>query len=327
MDRPNAKCGGAGHAPHRGRGQGCSRRLFPLLLICAAPVSGQTGIPTISVDVNVVVLHATVRDRRGRFVCGLREKEFRVFEDGAPQQISFFGYEDVPVAVGLIVDNSGSMRPKKRNVTAAALAFIRASNPHDEMFVVNFNEQVSFGLPAGGPFSDSPAALEVALNRNPPTGKTALYDSIVAGLQHLGRSALEKKVLIVVSDGGDNASHHTLGQVLAAAARSNALIYTIGLFDENDMDRNPGVLKKIARASGGATFLPADPNQVVPVCERIAEEIRHQYTIAYAPADLKLDKTYHTVHVTACGPHGSRLLVRVREGYSAAPAGPTETRR
>jgi len=310
-----------------GRGRANWRRLFPLLLVCAGALPAQPDKPTISVDVNMVVLHATVCNRRGGFISGLQERDFRVFEDGAPEQIRFFGHEDVPVAVGLVVDNSASMRPKKQNVTAAALAFIRASNPRDQMFVVNFNEHVRFGLPGGEPFSASPAELQAALNREPATGKTALYDAVLAGLEHLRQSSLEKKVLIVISDGGDNASRYTLGRVLAAAARSNAIIYTIGLFDENDADGNPGVLRKIARASGGEAFLPADLKQVVPVCERIAQDIRHQYTIAYAPTDLKLDSSYHKVRVTALGPHGSKLLVRVREGYTATPAGVVETSR
>ena len=216
------------------------------------------GSAIISVDVDLVVLHATVRDRKGGFVSGLRKENFRVFEDGVPQEIRVFQHEDVPVAVGLIVDNSGSMGRKRKDVTAAALAFVRSSNPQDEMFVVNFNERISFGLPDTELFSASAAELERALNGVPANGKTALYDAIEAGLAHLKKATLDKKVLIVISDGGDNASHHTLGQVLESAGRSDAIIYTIGLFDEYDEDRNPGVLKKIARATGGEAFLPTE---------------------------------------------------------------------
>jgi Ca-activated chloride channel homolog len=274
---------------------------------------------TISVDVDLVVLHATVRDKNGGFVSGLRKENFRVFENGALQDIRVFQAEDVPVAVGLVVDNSGSMGRKRKEVTAAALAFAKSSNPQDEMFVLNFNEQTSFGLPDTELFSASAAELAHALNGVPARGKTALYDAIEMGLGHLKKAKLEKKVLIVISDGGDNASHRALNQVLDNAGRSDAIIYTVGLFDEYDHDRNPGVLKKIARATGGEAFLPVEMRDVVPVCERIAQDIRNQYTIGYVPSNPKLDRTYRTITVTAKGSHGEKYLVRTRAGYIASP--------
>lgn len=168
------------------------------------------------------------------------------------------------------------------------------------------------------PFSASASELERALDRVPPAGMTALYDAIEVGLTHLQSATRDKKVLIVISDGGDNASHLLLGHVLEDAARSDAIIYTIGVFDELDEDRNPGVLRRIARATGGEAFMPATPDQVTPVCERIAAEIRHQYTLGYTPTNPKLDDTYRTIRVTATRPHGGRLFVRTREGYIAA---------
>ncbi len=299
----------------------CSLPLIFLLVgqHLAAQTGPLPGDSTISVDVDLVVLHATVRDRKGRFVSGLRKENFQVFEDGVPQAIRVFPREDVPVAVGLIVDNCGSMAPKRKDVTAAVLAFVRSSNLQDEMFVVNFNERVSMGLPNCKLFSASPAELTKALNGIPANGRTALYDAIEAGLAHLKKATLDKKVLIVISDGGDNASHYRLDQVLESAGRSDAIIYTVGLFDEYDEDRNPGVLKKISRATGGETFLPDEASQVVPICERIAEDIRTQYTLGYTPSDLKLDNTYRTIKVTATGPHSEKLLVRTRAGYIASP--------
>jgi len=310
---------------HSGRPAKSPRwRLLAFLFLVSAPglpgqSEGSAVGPTISVDVNLVVLHATVRDRKGGFVSGLRQEDFHVFEDGRPQTIRLFQHEDVPVSVGLVVDNSASMAGKRKDVTAAAMAFVRSSNPQDEMFVVNFNQRVSLGLPAAEPFSASAAQLEKALNGVPAYGTTALYDAVEEGLGHLKKASLEKKVLIVVSDGGDNASHHTLAQVLADAERSDVIVYTIGLFDEHDADQNPAVLKKIARATGGETFLPAESREVTPICERIAEDIRHQYTIGFEPSNRKLDNTYRTIAVTAARPHGGKLLVRTRSGYIAAP--------
>jgi VWFA-related protein len=271
------------------------------------------------VEVDLVVLHATVRDRKGGFVAGLRKENFRVFEDGVPQEIRVFQHEDVPVAVGLIVDDSGSMGPKRKEVTGAALAFVRTSNPRDQMFVVNFNERTSFGLPDTELFSASTSELEQALNGVPANGKTALYDAIEAGLVHLKKATLNKQVLIVISDGGDNSSRHTLGQVLEAAGRSDAMVYTIGLFDEYDRDRNPEVLRRIARITGGEAFLPKETSKVVAICERIAQDIRNQYTIGYVPSNGKLDNTYRTIHMTAMGQHGEKTLVRTRAGYVASP--------
>lgn len=298
------------------------RRALYLLLLVAPLGLAQEGAPaggvTISVDVDLVVLHATVRDRKGGFVQGLQEKDFRVFEDGQPQAIQLFKHEDMPVSVGLVVDNSSSMATKRADVTAAALAFARSSNPLDEMFVVNFNERVSFGLPVAEPFTSSAPALVKALNGVPAYGMTALYDAVDSGLARLKKANREKKVLIVVSDGGDNASRHTLSQVLNDAERSDVIIYTIGMFDETDGDQNPGVLKKLARATGGEAFFPAEGAQVTPICQRIAADIRQQYTIGYTPSNRKFDGTYRTIKLTAAQPHTGKLFVRTRAGYIAA---------
>jgi Ca-activated chloride channel homolog len=312
--------------------------VLPLCLLMPwPPVLGQTeplaSAATISVDVDLVLLHVIVTDRKLRFISGLNKENFQVFEDRAPQTIRFFQHEDVPVAVGLIVDNSGSMGRKRKDVTAAALTFVRSSNPRDQMFVVNFNEHVSFGLPETTLSSASSEELERALNGIPATGRTALYDAIEAGLGHLKKTTLDNKVLIVISDGGDNASHARLSEVLEAASRSDVTIYTVGLFDEDDRDRNPGILKKIARATGGEAFLPNETSDVVPICKRIAEDIRKQYTIGYVPSDQKLDDTYRTIRIAVTGPHHERYEARTRAGYIASsgreevPANPKESRR
>jgi VWFA-related protein len=293
--------------------------MMPLSLAQRAPVSSDGA--NISVDVNLVELHVTVRDRNGNFVTGLGKDDFRVFEDGRPQTIRIFQHEDVPVSVGLIVDNSSSMRRKRMEVTAAALAFVRSSNPRDEVFVVNFNERVSLGLPAGKPFTADAAELEAALNGVPADGMTALYDAIHLGLAHLIHASRERKVLIVISDGGDNASSRTLQQLLAEMARSDTSIYTVGLFDRFDDDRNPGVLNRIARTTGGEAFVPEEIGEVLPICERIATEIRNQYTIGYAPSNQALDNKYRRIRMAASSPSAGKLAVSTRDGYIAAKSG------
>jgi Ca-activated chloride channel family protein len=275
----------------------------------------------ISVNVNMVVLHATVQDHKNVLVSGLDKDDFQIYEDGALQQIKHFSHEDIPVTVGLVIDNSGSMRPKRADVIAAALAFARSSNPEDQMFVVNFNEKVSFGLPGNTPFTDQVAQLEVALSRIAADGETALYDAVVAALAHLKKGTRDKKVLIVISDGGDNASKHKLPEIMTLAGQPDAIIYTIGIFDEQDGDRNPGVLKRLAKDTGGESFLPESLKDIVPICERIARDIRNQYTLAYVPTNKKRDGTYRVIQVRASAPGRGRFSVRTRTGYFA-PLGP-----
>jgi len=280
---------------------------------------------TIKVNVDMVVLRATARDRKNALVSGLNKDDFHVYEDGVLQPIKYFSHEDVPVTVGLVVDNSGSMKSKRPDVIAAALAFVRSSNPQDQMFVVNFNEKVSFGLPVNVAFTGQVAQLQVALSRVAADGETALYDAIAAALEHLKHGDREKKVLLVVSDGGDNASKHKLTDITALAGEPNAIIYTIGLFDDQDADRNPRVLKRLAKETGGEAFLPESLKDVTPICERIARDIRNQYTIAYVPTNKKRDGTYRGIQVKASVAGHGRLVVRTRTGYLAPSAPPTPT--
>lgn len=304
------------------------RCLAALCFLMALPIVArpQEGPPstrrpsdpyTIRVRVGLVVLHATVQNHRGHLVSGLSKDEFQVYENGVQQQIQYFSHEDIPVTAGLVIDNSGSMGPKVRDVIAAALAFARSSNPQDQMFVVNFNEHVRFALPHNTPFTDQPGQLQVALSRIKADGETALYDAIAAGLEHLKCGNRDKKVLIVISDGGDNASRHNLEQVMTMARQSDAIIYTLGIFGQNDPDKNPHVLKRLARETGGEAFLPESLSEVVPICEQIARDIRNQYTIAYIPTKRKLDGTYRAIRVKAEAPHRGRLFVRTRAGYTA----------
>ena len=272
---------------------------------------------TLRFDVDMVVLRATAQDHKNTLVSGLGKNDFQVYENGVLQPIKHFSHEDIPVTVGLVVDNSGSMKPKRRDVIAAALAFARSSNPQDQMFVVNFNEKVSFGLPDSAPFTDQPAQLEVALSRNVADGETALYDAVAAALEHLKKGNRDKKVLIIISDGGDNASRHKLPDITALLKQRDVIVYAIGIFDQDDEDKNPGVLKRLAKDTGGEAFLPESLQDVAPICERIAHDIRNQYTIAYVPTNRERDGTYREIQVKASAPGHGRLSVRTRTGYFA----------
>jgi VWFA-related protein len=304
-----------------------NRAKLVLLLTFLGAYSGGQLSPTskaqdpesyrIAVNVDWVVLHPTVRDRKGRFVSDLHEQNFEVYEDGVRQSIRLFQYEDTPVTVGLVVDHSRSMWPKLGQVTAAARAFVQSSNPADQMFVVNFNEAVSLGLPGAIAFTNSSTALEGAIANAPAAGMTALYDAVVEGIEHLREGSGGKKALLVISDGGDNASAHDLAGVLKVAEQSSAILYTIGLFDDDDPDRNPKVLKRLARETGGEAFFPAELSDVVALCESIAHDIRNQYTIGYVSTNATPKGIYRKVRVVAQAADRGKLFVRTRAGYIA----------
>jgi Ca-activated chloride channel homolog len=293
--------------------------------VSTAPQSLDPEDYRLSVDVNLVVLQATVRDRQRRFAAGLREQDFDVYDDGVLQSIRLFQHEDVAVTVGLVVDHSISMGPKLAEVTAAAKSFVQFSNPEDEMFVVNFNERVSMGLPGAIRFSNDSNVLGGAIWRFPANGETALYDAIAKALERLQEGRHDKKVLLVISDGGDNASVRNLAQVTQLAERSSAIIYTIGLFDAADADRNPKVLHRLAQATGGEAFLPDRLDEVVGICERIAREIRNQYILGYVPAAAAHHGAYRTIRVVARAPGRGRLIVRTRTGYITGGEGVGKT--
>jgi len=288
-----------------------------LLLVLPLVRAGQEAQTyQISIDVNMVVLNATVRDQKGRAATNLREEDFEVFEDGVKQTVRLFRHEDIPVTVGLVIDHSGSMGPKLASVTAAARTFIESSSPDDQMFVVNFNENVTLGLPAAIPFTNRQEDLTYGISHTPATGKTALYDAIWKAREWMAGGTRDKKVLIVISDGGDNASTHTLAEVLQAGNKSNIQVYTIGIFDPEDPDKNPAVLKQLALATGGEAFVPNELSEVVSVCENIAKDIRTQYTLGYLSSAPTQGGGYHTIKVVVRGTGKAKLHVRTRSGYS-----------
>jgi Ca-activated chloride channel homolog len=279
--------------------------------------------PKIRVDVNLVVLHTTVLDDRGRFADGLKEENFRVLEDKAEQKLAIFKREDIPVSMGLVIDNSGSMRDKRPRVNAAALTLVEASNPQDEAFVVNFNDD--FYLDLDKDFSSSIPELKEALERIDSRGSTALYDAVIGSLDHVRKGKKDKKVLLVVTDGEDNTSHNSLEKTIREIQKTDTVIYTIGLLGEEskkNAKRAKRALEEIAKASGGLAFFPENVSDVKDICENVAHDIRNQYTLAYYPTNTKRDGTFRTVQVDIIPPRGrGKLTARTRNGYYA-PGGP-----
>lgn len=284
-----------------------------------APATSQShsnGAYTLRVDSNLVILNATVVDRHNALVSGLNQDDFQIYEENVLQQIKHFSHEDIPVTVGLVVDNSGSMGPKRADVVAAALSFAGSSNPQDQIFLVNFNDHVSFGLPASLAFTNNRDQLQIALSKIDTIGQTALYDGIAAALDHLKQGKSDKKVLVLISDGGDNASKLDLAQAISLAKQSATIIYTIGIFDDQDGDQNPGVLKRFAKETGGEAFFPESPKELASICEGIAHDIRNQYTLAYTPTLPNQEAGYRAIVVKAKAAKRGPLSVRTRAGYS-----------
>ena len=289
--------------------------LYALFSVPAA-LSAQDTSTTFAIkqQVNLVELPVTVTDREGRFVSKLNMSNFRIYEDGRPQEITLFLNGDIPVTVGLVVDHSGSMAAKQLEVAEGAQAFVQASNPQDREFVVNFADEVSFGLRKDVSFTSNIDELRTALSSVSASGRTALYDAVAVALENLQKDSLDKKVLLLISDGGDNASKRNFAQVLRMAQTYNAIIYSIGLFDQNSADQNPKVLKKFSEETGGYAYFPMSHSEVISVCRQIAIDIRHQYLLGYSPADLGRSG-YRKIRVPVTAPGRGRLLVRTRAGY------------
>jgi len=271
--------------------------------------------PVFRADTRLVVLHVTVMDRNGKFVTDLPQKAFKVFENGVEQQVRLFRREDIPVSMGLIVDNSGSMRDKRKQVEVAALQLVKASNRQDEVFIVNFNDEAYLDCP----FTGSIPKLEEALNRIDQRGGTAMRDAISMSIDYMKENAKrDKKILFVVTDGEDNMSSITLEQTVQKAQQAEVLIYVIGLLSEEDRGaarRAKRAIDSITTASGGAAYYPREVAEVDETALRVAHEVRNQFTIAYSPMNQVLDGSYRQIRVTVDGPN--RPVARTRTGYYA----------
>lgn len=265
-------------------------------------------------EVRLVLLDVSVKNRDGGFASGLSKNNFAVYENGMVQPITVFASHDSPVTVGILVDESRSMAPKRADVLSAAETFIAESNRQDEIFVLNFNDSVKRGLPEGILFSDNPHQLRSALFRGLPKGRTALNDAVVDGLKQLEEGRRDKKTLVLISDGGDNASQHTRRQMLDMVERNIATIYTIGLFEAGDPDWNPSLLKHLATVSGGVAHFPRDSEGMRDACQAIAKDIRRRYTVGYLPP-ARNGGPVRRIHVNVSAPGHPKLIARTRERY------------
>lgn len=297
----------------------------PTIDIPPPPDSASQKGSTIKSTVDMVVLHVSVMDDRGEMVDNLAGRNFRVFEDKVEQKVSLFTHEDIPLTMGLVIDNSGSMREKRAQVNAAAMTFVKTSNPQDEAFVVNFNDE--YYLDTDGDFTNNQQDMSDALARIDSRGSTALYDAVIGSLNHLKMGHKDRRVLLLVTDGEDTASRSSFTDTVRAAEKSNATIYAIGVFSQDDrkndkhMVRNSSrVLKELADATGGEAYFPETLDEVTPLCQRVAREIRDQYTIGYYPSNSAMDGTFRTVKVDVAAAGHGKITARTRTGYYAQTA-------
>jgi Ca-activated chloride channel homolog len=282
-----------------------------------SPDSSESGVFVFRKQVEEVVLHATVVDDKQRIVTNLERAAFTVYEDGRPQTITSFRHEDIPVAMGIVVDNSGSMREKRQKVNAAALNLVRSSNPSDEVFIVNFNDEYYLDQD----FTSNVNKLKEGLEKIEARGGTALYDAVVASADHLKGAKLDKKVIFVVTDGEDNASTESLEQAVRRLQGENGpTVYAIGILgDEEHPKRAKRALQIMSERTGGISFFPKTLDEVDAISRTVAHDIRSQYTIGYKPATPKNQGGYRQVKVDAHSHSYGKLTVRTKSGYYAGP--------
>jgi len=266
-------------------------------------------------DTRLVVVHASVLDNKGKLVTNLQQPAFKVLENGIEQPLKIFRREDIPVSLGIIIDNSGSMRDKKNRVAAAALNLVKASNPQDEVFIVNFNDDAYLDQP----FTSDIKKMQEALDRIETKGGTAMRDAISMSMDYLkDKAKKEKKVLVVVTDGNDNTSNINLEELMRKAQQSDVLIYSIGILSEEEpreAKKARRALSDLAKASGAVDYYPKDLEEIDRIVPEVAHEIRNQYTLAYSPLNPALDGTFRKITVMVNAP--GRPSVRSRNGYYA----------
>lgn len=299
-------------------------RLFPrlLALTLAWPYSAGGQPAALAQDPPVfrslselVLLQVTVKDGRNRYLLGLPRDAFAVYHNDRPQEIRFFMDEDTPATIGLILDSSGSMQPSRDRVLVAVQAFVETSNTQDQIFALAFNDQVRSALPVDAPFTNDPATLRYALGRLPAYGQTALYDAIAQGLEYLARGRHDRKALVIVSDGADNASRTAFAEIATRIQSTDVVVYAVQLKDPIERNSTAKRLAQLVRATGGEAFTPDSIAEVYDVLRHIAQDIRHAYVMAYAPPEDQKGKAVPHIRVQVRAPGHGRITVRTRTAY------------
>ncbi len=304
-------------------------RVLALVLACGLAAASQTAAHPrarfqFSTTSALVVLPLVVTGPHGRFISGLPARDFQVYEDGRRQKLALFEEGNAPISVAIVVDRSGSMAGKSEEAADAIAAFAWASDSRDQILMVEFNDHPADVGTHHSPFWRSRRRVLAAAEALPVGGETALYDAVDLALRRLRRSQWRRRALVILSDGGNNAGRLHFRQVLARARRSWVTIYAIGLLGAPGEEENPGLLKRLCRATGGVAYFPHAPGAAVEAATAaIAGELRQQYTLGYVPGGFDGGGRFRRIQVRLVGPGSGKLRVRTRPGYEAAPPGPS----
>ncbi len=293
-------------------------KLKTLLLFCflsATLLWAQESVFKLNVNVDLTEVHVNVTDERDRPVGNLKKENFRVFEDRTEQKISVFKHEDIPVSLGLVIDNSRSIEPRKQRLDAAAVSFVRKGNAEDETFIVHFDDTARLNQD----FTDSIPLLEDALAGMKPYGQTAIYDALTLALDHMEQAKHTKKAILLITDGVDNSSKHTLGEAIEATKRAHVAVYTVGLLSQSGGQKAEDDLIRIAEASGGRAYFPNNVDEARTSMERVAHDLREQYTLGYFPTNTSRTGAWRSIRLEVLNPPGmpasAKLNAIYRHGY------------
>ena len=292
---------------------GLTYAVFLLVSPALAQQAQQEDVFKLNVDVNLVEVHVNVVDNRDRPVGNLGKENFRLFEDQVQQNITVFKHEDIPVSLGLVIDNSRSIEPRKQRLDSAALSFVRRGNPDDETFIVHFDDTARLARD----FTASISELEETLASVKPFGQTAIYDALILALDHMQEAKHTKKTILLITDGVDNVSKHTLDEAIEATKRSRVAVYTVGLLSESGGQKAEDSLIRMAEASGGRAYFPQTAEEAGSVMDRVARDLREQYTLGYFPMNPVLNGAWRSVRVQVVPPPKvtAKLNANYRHGY------------
>jgi VWFA-related protein len=283
-------------------------------------LSAQESAYKLNVNVDLTEVHVNVTDEKDRPIGNLKKEHFRIFEDRTEQKISVFKHEDLPVSLGLVIDNSRSIEPRKLRLDAAALSFVRKSNPEDETFIVHFDDTARLNRD----FTDNVAALENTLASVKPFGQTAIYDALLLALDHMEAAKHAKRAILLITDGVDNSSNHTLGEAIEATKRSHVAVYTVGLLSLSGGQKAEESLVRLAEASGGRAFFPNNVDEARMYMERVARDLREQYTLGYFPTNPTRNGAWRSIRVEVVPPAGLPPTAKLNAAYRHGYYGPRE---
>ena len=275
----------------------------------------------LNVNVDLTEVHVNVTDEKDHPIGNLQKENFRIFEDRTEQKIAVFKHEDLPVSLGLVIDNSRSIEPRKQRLDAAALSFVRKSNAEDETFIVHFDDEARLTTD----FTASIPVLEEALASTKPFGQTAIYDALILALDHMTHAKETKRAILLITDGVDNSSKHSLDEALDAAKRSRVAVYTVGLLSVSGGQKAEDSLIRIAETTGGRAFFPNDVDEARMYMERVARDLREQYTIGYFPTNGTRNGSWRSIRIDVFPPQGMRPTARLNANYRRGYYGPSDS--